>query len=259
MVITRTTEAGLKLGKLPARVDVRTLSLSRYVDRSVLPEAPPRLDLAAPVGDWPMYGNDRLGDCTTAAAGHMIEAWTAAAAGRAVEVTERDVVAAFEAVKVVDPETGEEGAVELDVLALWRSAGIGGHRIGAFARVSVADHSLVRGAAALFGGVYIGLQLPLTARDQAVWDWTGTLDGPAAPGSWGGHAVDVVGYDDTSLTVVTWGALQELSWSFWDRYCDEAYALLSVDFLANGKSPQGFDLAALKRDLQLVTAGGSRP
>ena len=135
-MVTVPLAAPVKLGKLPARVDPRTLSLARYVDRAELPSPPPELDLSAPVADWPMYGNDRLGDCTTAAAGHMIEAWTAAAAGSAVEVTEAAVLAAFEAVKIVDSATGDEGAVELDVLKLWRSAGIGGHRVGAFARVS---------------------------------------------------------------------------------------------------------------------------
>jgi hypothetical protein len=256
MVATHSTSTRLRLGKLPARSDLRTLPLGRYVDRALLPEPPERLDLAAPVADWPMYGNDRLGDCTTAAVGHMIEAWTAAAVGQPVELPERAVIDAFDVVKIVDPATGEEGAVELDVLRLWRTSGIGGHRIGAYARVSGFDHTLVRTAASLFGGVYIGLQLPFTAQQQGVWDWTGRLDGPAAPGSWGGHAVDVVGYDEHALTVVTWGALQRLTWQFWDRYCDEAYAVLSVDYLANGRSPQGFDLEALKRDLALVTAGG---
>ena len=79
------------------------------------------LDLSERVGEWPMYANDRVGDCTTAAAGHMIEAWTAAAAGAAVEVPEAAVLAAFDEVKVVDPASGEEGAVELDVLKLWRT------------------------------------------------------------------------------------------------------------------------------------------
>ena len=60
-----------------------------------------------------MYANDHVGDCTTAAAGHMIEAWTAAAGRRAVEVPEAAVLAAFDEVKVVDPASGEEGAVEL--------------------------------------------------------------------------------------------------------------------------------------------------
>src|SRR5947209_591168 len=102
-----------QLGKLPHRVDPRTLRLTRYVD------------LAAAVPEWPMYANDRLGDCTTAAAGHMIEAWCEAAAHRLVEVAEADVLAAFDAVKIVDPLTGEAGAIELDVLNLWRRNGIG--------------------------------------------------------------------------------------------------------------------------------------
>lgn len=254
---TTALAAGVKLGKLPARIDVRTLSLSRYVDRAALPAPPPQLDLMHAVAAWPMYANDRIGDCTVAAAGHMIEAWTAAARGQAVEVSERAVLDAFDRVKLVDPLTGEEGAVELDVLKLWRRSGIGGDRIGAFARVSTADHELVRTAAYLFGGLYIGLQLPLTAQSQATWDWTGRLDGPAAPGSWGGHAVDVVGYDETGFTVVTWGTLQRMTRPFWDRYCDEGYCILSPDFLAGDRAPNGFDLAALTRDLELVTAGGS--
>lgn len=241
------------LGKLPARRDVRTLALARYVDRARLPEPPATLDLTKRVPEWPMYANDRRGDCTCAAAGHMIEAWSAAV-GSVVEVAEQAVLEAFDQVKVVDPETGEEGAVELDVLRYWRKTGIGTHRIGAFASVPVHDKRLVCTAAYLFGGLYIGLQLPITAQEQDVWDWTGSLAGPAEPGSWGGHAVDVVGYTLRGLRVVTWGALKELTWAFWDRYCEESYAILSDDFLAHGTSPNGFDLGALKADLALVTA-----
>jgi hypothetical protein len=249
-----TTIAALKLGKLPVRTDVRTLSLARYVDTAALPPAPPELDLTAHVPDWPMYDNDRIGDCTIAAAGHMIEAWSGAARGRAVEIGDKAVLDAFDRVKVVDPLTGEEGAVELDVLRYWRSTGIGGHTIGAFARVSTHDLGLVRSAAYLFGGLYLGLALPLTAQTQEVWDWTGSLAGPARPGSWGGHAVDVVGYAAGALTVVTWGALKQMTWTFWERYVDECYCILSEDFLNAGKAPNGFDLAALKADLALVTA-----
>jgi hypothetical protein len=155
-------------------------------------------------------------------------------------------------VKLVDPATGEEGAIELDVLNWWRKHGIGRHRIGAFARISVHDHRLVETAAWLFGGVYIGLQLPVSAQGRHTWEWSGSLTGPDRPGSWGGHAVDVVRYTAETLTVVTWGRLQEMTWSFWDRYCDEAYALLSRDFLDHGRAPNGFDLEALRADLALV-------
>jgi hypothetical protein len=45
-----------------------------------------------------------------------------------------------------------------------------------------------------------------------------------------------------------------MTWSFFDRYVDEAYALLSQDFLAGDKAPNGLDVAALRSDLALVTA-----
>ena len=249
-----TTIAAQKLGKLPVRTDVRTLSLARYVDRARLPAPPNTFDETTNVGDWPMYANDRIGDCTVAAAAHMIEAWTAAGRGNAVEVPEDAVLSAFDRVKQVDPASGEEGAVVLDLLRYWRSDGLAAHRIGAYARVSLVDHELVRSAAWLFGGLYLGLQMPLSAQTQAVWSWPGELTGRARPGSWGGHAVDVVRYDADTLTAVTWGRLQQLTWSFLDRYCDEAYCILSADFLDGDRAPNGFDLQALKEDLALVTA-----
>ena len=46
------------------------------------------------------------------------------------------------------------------------------------------DKKLVRTGSYLFGGLYIGLSMPLTAQQQEVWDWTGSLTGPARPGSW---------------------------------------------------------------------------
>jgi hypothetical protein len=244
----------LMLGKLPVRTDVRTLSLGRYVDAARLPDPPASFDETAGVAEWPMYANDRIGDCTIAAAGHMIEAWTAAGQRRTVEISEQEVLDAFDHVKLTDPATGEEGAIELDVLRFWRKSGIGGHKIGAYTRVSVHNPVLLRTAAWLFGGLYIGVQLPQTARTQDVWDWTGSLAGPARPGSWGGHAVNVVRYDADTLTVVTWGRLKGVTWSFWDRYVDETYCIISDDFLERGQAPNGFDLAALEADLALVTA-----
>ena len=60
----------------------------------------------------------------------------------------------------------------------------------------------------------------------------------------------VVAYDARTVTVVTWGALQVMTWSFWAAYCDEAYAILSNDYLTGKKkTPAGFSLAQLLADL----------
>jgi hypothetical protein len=45
-----------------------------------------------------------------------------------------------------------------------------------------------------------------------------------------------------------------MTWSFADRYVDEAYCILSPDFLLGDHAPNGFDLEALRADLALVTA-----
>ncbi len=91
------------------------------------------------------------------------------------------------------------------------------------------------------------------AQVQNHQPWSVPPGGPTGdgqPGSWGGHAVPVVAYDARTLTVVTWGALQAMTWSFWDAYCDEGYAIISNDYL-NGQeqAPQGFSLQQLQADL----------
>jgi hypothetical protein len=53
---------------------------------------------------------------------------------------------------------------------------------------------------------------------------------------------------------VTWGALQVMTWSFWQAYCDEAYAIISNDYLTGEKeTPDGFNMAQLQADLQVLS------
>ena len=45
-----------------------------------------------------------------------------------------------------------------------------------------------------------------------------------------------------------------MTWGFLDAYCDEAYALLSIDdwLHADRKSPDGLDLETLRSDLAQI-------
>ncbi len=252
---TSVNHAAMRLGKTPARYDSRTLQLAHYLKPGVLPAPPATSNWAAKVRSWPMMGNDRIGDCTIAAAGHCIEEWTTDA-GKPVVVPDPEIVAAYSAVAGYNPVTGQHdtGANELDVLNYWRRTGVGGHRIRAYVSLEPGNLDHVRDAVSIFGNCYIGLALPVTAQTQRVWSVPpGGAVGPGAPGSWGGHAVPVVAYDSRELTVVTWGALKRMTWGFWAAYCDEAYALLSDDFLTADKTPAGIDLATLEADLHQVT------
>jgi hypothetical protein len=69
----------LKYGRLaphPVSTHPRVY-FENYLDSAQLPQAPSVVDVASKVSSWPMYYNDQLGDCTCAAAGHVIQALTA--------------------------------------------------------------------------------------------------------------------------------------------------------------------------------------
>jgi hypothetical protein len=257
---TRIDPLKLKLGKQAARHDPRALLFASYTTPA-LPAPPPALNLATKVtGPWGMMDNDQLGDCTCAAAGHLIMEWTASAQSTMFTPPDPQIVAAYSAITGYNPATGanDNGAVELDVLNYWRQQGIAGHQIQAFIALEPDNHTHVMDAVWIFGGCYIGLALPKSAQAQTsnkqMWSVPpqGT-GGDGAPGSWGGHAVPVVAYDSRSLTVVTWGGLQAMTWGFWAAYCDEAFAILSPDYLEqkDGQTvaPSGFNLAQLQEDL----------
>ena len=250
-------QARLKLGKQPPRHDPRTLQFAKYFEGEALPPPPSSENWGARVSRWPMMANDTIGDCTCAAAGHMIEQWTTYA-GRAVIPADRAIIAAYAAITGYDPRTGDNdnGAVELDVLNYWRHHGIAQHKIMAYVGLEPRNHFQVKDAVLLFGNCYIGLALPRTAQTQEVWAVPpGGPIGAGAPGSWGGHAVPVVAYDERGLDVVTWGALKRMTWTFWDAYCDEAYAVLSKDWISKVSelAPNRFDLATLEKDLKALT------
>lgn len=245
----------VKLGKLPARHDARTFQLSTYTKKAVPP--PPALeDWASKVRSWPMLENNRVGDCTCACAGHMIQQWTTYA-GRRFVPKDDQIIRAYSAITNYDPVTGQhdDGAVVLDVLNYWRKNGIAGRQIRAYAAVDWKNHIEIQDAVFLFGNCYLGIALPQTAARQVMWAVPpGGMVGPGAPGSWGGHAVPVVSYGPRGLTVVTWGALKRMSWGFLDAYCDEAYAVLSRDWIykVQNISASGFALRELEADLQQI-------
>ena len=247
----------MKLGKRHPKRDERNLQLAKYL-KSSLPAPPTSVDFTKKCNStWPMFANDRIGDCTCATAGHMLEVWSANGREKEVEVSEKNVLDLYKRVTGYDPKRPETdtGAVELDVLKAWAKTGLGGYRIGAFVEVSLSSQIIVQDGIYLFGGLYTGFALPLSAQSQAVWDVpAGGAKGKGEPGSWGGHAVSIVAYDARSLTCVTWGALKRMTWPFFKTYCDEAYAVISQQFLSakTKKTPAGFDLKTLQLDLQAV-------
>jgi hypothetical protein len=249
--------AAYKLGKKGAVHDSRALLFADYVRHSSLPAPPFHQNWAALASTaWGMMANDSAGDCTCAAAGHAIQTWTANT-GSELTIPDDAVIAAYSAVTGYVPgvPSSDNGAVELDVLNYWRKTGIGGQKIAAFMALEPGNLDHVKLAIDLFGGLYIGARLPLSAQTQRVWSLApGGPVGNSAPGSWGGHAMWVVSYDTAGCAVVTWGGLQRITWGWFSTFVDEAYAVLPEALWANSGhlSPSGFAFDDLQQDLALL-------
>lgn len=259
-----TTEENVKLGrnKPYSREDRPRLALDDYLDSAVLPKPHAIVDRASKVNVWPMYGNDTIGDCTCAAVGHVIQAWTAFA-GTEATIPESAVLTAYEAVSGYDPVTGanDNGAAEQDVLEYWRTTGVGGHKILAYAELrDLGNLTLAKTAVDLFGSLYLGIEVPESCMEQfqagEPWD--------VVPGSpiEGGHAVPVQYWGTNErgeIGVITWGKLQRMTRAFWDSYVEEAWVIITKDWLdAKGETIEGFDLAQLEADFKALTGSSLR-
>ena len=271
----------MKLGKHPPKIDPRTLQLAKYM--RAIPPAPVTCDWTSGITSWGMCLNgpntfgppvpaEGLGDCTIAACTHASTGLRAAAGyGTSIYpdwLTLRYYVI-FDGYVYGNPNT-DQGGICLQVLNRWRARGYGyrpwkkvwrrsepgADVLTAYAAVNPANQVEVMNCVSLFGGAYIGLMLPATAMNQNLWAVVGDgSTGPSAPGTWGGHCVWVVGYTQQYVKVVTWGQIMMMTWGFWKAYVDEAYALVSPDFLGVNKlDPSGFDMPTLLSDLQQVTA-----
>jgi hypothetical protein len=244
-----------RLGKLPVRHDGRTLKLAQY--SCALAPAPATCDHTGTISQLGMMRNDVLGDCTVATVGHMIQAWTAED-GNQVIIPDDDIINMYSAVSGYVPgqESTDQGAVVLDVLNYWRKTGLDGHMLGAYVALQLKNHKEAMQAVYYFGAAYLGLALPVSAQTQKVWTVPPEgLQEVGEPGSWGGHAVPLVAYNVTGPLCITWGKLQQMTWDFYDAYCEEAYACFSQDIVGeDGKSPEGFDSAQLKVDLSEISA-----
>ncbi|MFE2994097.1 hypothetical protein ACFXG4_03650 [Nocardia sp. NPDC059246] len=198
--------------------------------------------------------NDSLGDCTAAGAGHVAQQINWYGQHQDAPVADSDVLAMYEAISGYRPgqPSTDVGATLQDALKYWHTTGVGGNKIAAYAQIKATDLATIRACISLFGAVYTGMNFPASAMDQfnAGKPWT------VVPRSRveGGHCVPIGAYDASSFTCVTWGKTQKLSVDFFQRYFDEVWTVLDLDWLtAQGVSPAAIDGASLNANYQALT------
>jgi len=235
-----------KLGKAKAKVDKRNLKFAAILKAPVALPDEYDFDVKHTGIPTPMFANDTYGCCVISGRAHQTLRFEDIEQGAILMITDTEVVNEY------FRETGGEdsGLVVLDSLRLWRKKGWRAakkhYNIRAFAQVNLNDHQQVKRAVFMDLGVGIGLSLPKTAQAQidAGKPWDAVTGPGSAPNSWGGHYVYVPGYTKLGPVCVTWGRKQQMTWAFFDKYCDEAY--LIIDAVNTVKKKRSLDAAKIK-------------
>jgi hypothetical protein len=245
------------LGRIPSREDLRTFKLSRYLEPRAYPAPPPARDWSGRTRyTWSL--NDRIGCCTITGLVHLAQAH-AAANGETITIEDADVLKAYSAISGYDgtPAT-DRGAQMIDALVHARREGIGGWKIGAFVRVDAHDYFELRAAINLFGGVYVGADLPRRIREQGdAWELPpiNQREDDDAPNSLGGHAFAVLGYDRLQLHALPWITPTTIGNAWADLYVSEAWAFIDQRWVTGERpAPNGLDLERLRGDLAAIGA-----
>ena len=154
-----------------------------------------------------MMLNDTLGDCTIAGVGHAVQVWTANAGAMVTmpDATIEQFYEQWDGYVPGNPST-DKGGIELDVLNDWQKGGFAGHALLAFADPKPANLTEIRQSIALFGGVYIGLSLPMTAQTQDVWDVVPKAAAPMPSPAVGAATASLCpSTTQKGFTCITWG------------------------------------------------------
>jgi hypothetical protein len=245
-------------GLIPRDASTPRVSLTPYLlaGAGVLP---PAVDYYTGIAYLGMLGNDQWGDCVFAGDGHIVEQQTALGDKSELKISTQDALAAYSAVTGFDPNAGppgenptDNGAQVSDGLNYLRTHGMADWKIAAYGDVDVSNHTALKRAIWEFGALSIGFSVPESAMEQfnAGQPWTVVPDSPIE----GGHCVIACGYDASYVYVITWGAIQKMTWDFWNTYVSEAHAIIAKDW----DSVSGLSLTAFGQEW-VATFGGQNP
>lgn len=259
------TDRTRRLGRLPRGHDPRIPHYDALTSGLTVPAPPPSRDWS--VGMPPDLGamlNDRLGDCTCAAVYHLRQVLTFNANPPMMTAPDAKVEELYElACGYVpgDPATDQGGVVQ-DVLTHWLKSGVptmvGPDHMAAFVEVNPKNRLACQGAIEDCGGLDVGMEVPDFVMDAPggpppIWD---VAPAGADASIAGGHSVAVVGYDATGFRFVSWGNFYRMTWAFWFKYVDEAYAVADPDWIEkSGQSPVWLTLPELEAAMTVLKDG----
>ena len=249
----------LKLGKKEARYDSRTLKLRKYV--TSLPPVPVPFDVDSQypnLTDKNVFLNDTYGDCVIAGRAHQTLRFENHEQKTVIPITDDDVKTEY----FKESGGADSGLDMITSLNAWRKgwpAAGQNYNIFAYAEVDPTNKNEIMATIYLLNGVYCGVRLPISAQAQTgtdkIWDVDNTANGQ--PGTWGGHCIYLKKYDKDTVTCITWGFEQKMTWAFLAKYSDQCFGV--IDNKDSWVANDTLDVNALQNQLNEIIANPPEP
>jgi hypothetical protein len=234
-----------------------------------VPEHPVSEDYLAQLAGWQMLGNDVAGDCNAVTWANLRRLVTATLSTENYP-TQAQVWQFYQTQNPnFDPagskDTNGPGSsddqgmdIQTGLEYLHANAGPDGVKAVAFAKVDHTKKDEVEAALAIFGGLWLGIQV-LDANQKEFSEgkaWT-DVHGSAIDG---GHAILGGGYHP-DVTFITWAKETKFAPSFWNGIVkgqplvEEAWVVVWPEHLGTKAFEQGVNQAQLAADYQALTGG----
>lgn len=234
------------------------LALGDYLAAEATP--PARVHRGLFRGYTDVLANDTLGDCGEAMVIHGIEGMHHAAGTAVPPFNAQDAISLYEPVGGYVPgePSTDQGTDNQTLVDYWTKTGVrcaadgSVHTILATVWVDPAQEVQSKIAIYEMGVLFRSVNLPLSAQGQTRWSVVGDgRTGSSAPGSWGGHDIPYMAYDEADYDADSWGMWLPVDQAFDTAYAIQGFAVIAPDMRRrSGVSPTGLDWSALLADLQ---------
>jgi len=219
----------------------------------MIPEHPVSEDYLGRFQAWQMLGNDRYGDCVAVTWANMRRLVTATLANETYPTMDQ-VIALYKTQNPNFPTQDDGMDIQTCLEYLHSNGGPDGTKVVAFARVDYSNLEEVRAALAIFGCLWLGINVQQANMTQfshgQPWDYVS-----GSPND-GGHSIIGGGYTGLAandVRFVTWGQETGFTDNFWNRQVEEAWAVIWPEQLGSTEFQQGVDLNQLAADYRALT------
>jgi hypothetical protein len=224
----------------------------------VVPAYPTADDYLAGLSGWQMLGNDQYGDCVAVTWANL-RRLTTANLSTEVYPSLAEVEAVYRTQNPAFPSDDNGMDIQTLLEYLVSTGGPDGVKALGFAAVDYTNPDEVKAAIALFGGVWVGLDVTSANEDEfgsnQPWDYV-----PGSPDV-GGHSVLAGGYGASGGSAqlggdekfITWAQETSFTDAFWSNQVQECWVVVWPEHLGSHEFLAGVDLAQLAADYTSIT------